>query len=75
MEKREKLKSQVNLSLMKVTLALNEYEVKEVVALEKDYILDNMGEVFYLVIIGILLFIILYAVAWVYAIRMNGVDR
>ncbi|PCJ02660.1 MAG: hypothetical protein COB14_01495 [Alphaproteobacteria bacterium] len=46
-----------------------------VTALEKDYILNNIGEVFYMTLVGSVLFALLYAVSWVFSLRMGLVDR
>ncbi len=49
--------------------------VAVVTALEKEYILNNLDEVFYMTIFGSVLFIVLYAVSWLFSLRMGLVDR
>ncbi|MGH1378700.1 MAG: bile acid:sodium symporter family protein [Alphaproteobacteria bacterium] len=49
--------------------------VAVVTALEKEYILNNLGEVFYMTIVGTVLFAVLYAVSWLFSLRMGLVDR
>ena len=46
-----------------------------VTALEKDYILNNLCEVFYMVVVGSVLFAVLYVVSWLFSVRMGLVDR
>lgn len=46
-----------------------------VTALEKDFIMQNLGQVIILCTIGLVLFLVLYGVAWLYAWRMSFTDR
>jgi predicted Na+-dependent transporter len=46
-----------------------------VTAMEKDFIMKNLGQVTILCGIGLILFLVLYGVAWLYAWKMSFTDR
>ncbi|MDH5721929.1 MAG: bile acid:sodium symporter [Alphaproteobacteria bacterium] len=46
-----------------------------VTALEKNYILDNLDDVFFMVLTGCVLFAVLYGAAWLFFMRGNPTDR
>lgn len=46
-----------------------------VTALEKNYIFANYGQVFLLCVLGLVLFLILYFIAWIFSMKMSFTDR
>ncbi|PCK00496.1 MAG: hypothetical protein COA45_01570 [Zetaproteobacteria bacterium] len=46
-----------------------------VTALEKEYILNNLVDVLYMVVIGCVLFSLIYGVSWLFSMRMSMEDK
>lgn len=71
----EKLKSFVRRESQLFSILCIGAMMAAVTALEKDYILNNIGQVGYISLIGCILFAALYGIAWIFSLRMNVSDR